>query len=94
MWARLGSEFLNLDHIIRVRFNKSWTKDGECLVAEVEATVNGQVKQFIRYRGADAEVLQGLLAGVALETTVVTVLETVPAHAGMGSAAIPTLSDL
>jgi hypothetical protein len=58
MWAKLGNELLNLDHIVRVKFSKSWNKEGECLVAEVETLVNGEIKQVIRYRGAEAETLQ------------------------------------
>ena len=65
MWVKLGSEYLNLNHLIRVRFIKTWNKEGECLVAEVETQVNGDVKQFIRYRNAEAEKLQEILAGQA-----------------------------
>ncbi len=60
MWLKLGGDFLNLDHVVRVRFNKSWNRDGECLVAEVEVLIGGDVKPVIRYRGAEAEILQNL----------------------------------
>jgi hypothetical protein len=86
MWVKLGNEYLNLHHIIRVRFSKSWTRDGDCLVAEVETQVNGEVKQFIRYRGSDADVLQSVLAGQALPTAapvgVGSPVSAVPAPAG------------
>jgi hypothetical protein len=29
MWVKLGSEYINLNHLIRVRFIKTWNKEGD-----------------------------------------------------------------
>lgn len=57
MWVKLGSEHLNLDHVVRVRFNKGWKNGQEDLVAEVEGFVKGEVQVFARYRGREAAIL-------------------------------------
>jgi hypothetical protein len=79
MWVKLANEFLNLDHVFRVRINKSWGKDGDCLVAEVETPGADAAKQVIRYRGPDAEALHALLQGRAA------LLRTLPTGPGRGS---------
>jgi hypothetical protein len=61
MWVKLGHEYLNLDHVVRVKFNKGWKNGQEELVAEVEAMVKGEVQIFTRYRGAESATLQALL---------------------------------
>jgi hypothetical protein len=61
MWLKLGNEHLNLDHVVRVRFNKGWKNGQDELVAEVEGFVKGEVQIFTRYRNRDAEVLQNVL---------------------------------
>jgi hypothetical protein len=98
MWVKLGSEFLNLDHVLRVRFNKAWNKEGECLVGEVESLVNGDLKTCVRYRGPDAETLQCLLLGRAGATGPGSAPAAndpaAPLHAAAPSSSSPTLTDL
>jgi hypothetical protein len=61
MWVQLQNDFLNLDHVVRVRFNIGWKNGKEELLAEVEGRVQGDVQVFSRYRGQDALVLRGVL---------------------------------
>src|ERR1700730_7204047 len=61
MWVKLGHEYLNLDHVVRVKFNKGWKNGQEELVAEVEALVKGEVQIFTRYRGAESATLLAVL---------------------------------
>ncbi len=61
MWIKLGNEYLNLDHIVRVRFNKGWKNGVEELVAEVEGFVKGDIQVFARYRNQDAAILHAVL---------------------------------
>jgi len=61
MWVKLGTDYLNLDHVVRVRFNRAWKNGNEEIVAEVEGFVKGEVQVFTRYRNQDAEVLQAVL---------------------------------
>ncbi len=61
MWVKLGSEYLNLDHVVRVKFNRSWKNGQDELVAEVEGLIKGETQVFIRYRGVEAEALQAVL---------------------------------
>ena len=51
MWIKLGGEYLNLDHIVRVRFNTGWKNGLEEVVAELEAFVRGDLAIVTRYRG-------------------------------------------
>lgn len=60
MWVKLGNEHLNLNHVVRVRFNKGWKNGQEELVAEVEGLIKGEVQVFARYRGREAEVLHAV----------------------------------
>lgn len=71
MWLKLGNDFLNLDHVVRVKFNKGWKNGQEELVAEVEGLVKGEVQVFTRYRGVEAEMMQAMLRGrmYGLEST-------------------------
>ncbi len=63
MWVKLSNEYLNLDHVFRVRVNKGFRHGEEEWVAELEGIdPKGQVGVLTRYRGADARVLQVLLA--------------------------------
>jgi hypothetical protein len=62
MWIKLGNEYLNLDQVIRVRFNKAFRGGQEEWAAEVETLVKGEVQAFTRYRGAEALALQQVLA--------------------------------
>lgn len=58
MWVKLGNEHLNLDHVLRVRFNKGWKNGQEEIVAEVESLIRGEIQVFARYRGREAAILQ------------------------------------
>lgn len=57
MWIKLTGEYVNLDHIVRVRASKS-SKNGqtECVV-ELEGIIKGELTYFTRYRGIDAEIV-------------------------------------
>jgi hypothetical protein len=61
MWIKLGNEYLNLEHIVRVRFNKGWKNGVEEWVAEVESFVKGEIQVFARYRNRDADALLAAL---------------------------------
>ena len=61
MWLKLGNEHLNLDHVVRVRFNKTWKNGQDEWSAEVEGFVKGEVQVFTRYRNREAELLQHVL---------------------------------
>jgi hypothetical protein len=61
MWIKLGSEHLNLDHVVRVRFNAAWKNGQEELVAELETFIEGEIQVFCRYRGQEAEKLRSLV---------------------------------
>lgn len=65
MWIKLGNDLLNLDHVVRVRFNKGWKAGQEELVAELDGLIRGEVQTFVRYRGADADRLYAVLEGRA-----------------------------
>ncbi|GEM_PF-6616350 len=62
MWVKLGNEYLNLDQVVRVRFNKAFRNGQEDWAAEVETLIKGEVQIFTRYRGAEAAALQAVLA--------------------------------
>jgi hypothetical protein len=109
MWVKLGSEFLNLDRVVRVRFSKSWNKEGECLVAEIETQLGGELRPVARYRGGEAVALQSaLLAWSPAEPPVGAGTSAPPALAippagdsgrlvggpALSSASLPTLTDL
>jgi hypothetical protein len=58
MWIKLGQEYLNMDHVVRVRFVKTWKNGQEDMAAELEAFVTkGELQVFCRYRGAEAKEL-------------------------------------
>lgn len=57
MWIKLTGEYVNLDHIVRVRANKG-IKNGQTeWVVELEGIIKGELTYFTRYRGIDAELL-------------------------------------
>ena len=71
MWIRLNNEYLNLEQIFRIRFGKSWRKDGVTeSTADVEGIVNGEVQVLSRYRGRDAESLYSILQNQCVYETV------------------------
>ena len=57
MWIKLTGEYVNLDHIVRVRANKA-SKNGQTeWVVELEGIIKGELTYFTRYRGIDAEIV-------------------------------------
>ena len=57
MWVKLTGEYVNLDHIVRVRTSKG-TKNGQMeWVVELEGIIKGELTYFTRYRGIDAEIV-------------------------------------
>jgi len=85
MWVRLGNEFLNLDHVVRVRVNKAWKNGQEDVQAEIETKIKGEVQVFTRYRGTEAENLRLVLAHLAKESD-----QVVMEHAGKFTLNSPT----
>jgi hypothetical protein len=62
MWVKLSTEYVNLDHVFRVRFNKAFRNGVEEWAAEVDSIdPKGQIGTITRFRGADAQLLQALL---------------------------------
>lgn len=57
MWIKLTGEFINLDHIVRVKVSKSFKNAIEEVVVELEGVVKGELTHFTRYRGIDAEIV-------------------------------------
>jgi hypothetical protein len=57
MWIKLTGEFVNLDHIVRVKVSKSFKNTAEEIVVELEGVVKGELTHFTRYRGVDAEIV-------------------------------------
>lgn len=70
MWLKLTGEYVNLDHIVRVKVSKA-VKNGQTEFAvELEGIVKGELSFFTRYRGIDAElVLHALEIRSRLEPT-------------------------
>lgn len=60
MWIKLGNEYVNLDQVIRVRFNKGFKNGQEEWSAELEGFIRGEVQIFLRYRGNDAQLLYAI----------------------------------
>ena len=84
MWVKLGTEYLNLDHVFRVRINKGFRNGKDEWAAELETVdPKGQLGIITRVRGAEAELLQTLLAERCAQVPLETVdTDTpVPAHA-------------
>jgi hypothetical protein len=57
MWIKLAGEYINLDHIVRVRANKSFKNGHEEWAVELEGIIKGELQYFTRYRGIDAEIV-------------------------------------
>jgi len=57
MWIKLTGEYINLDHIVRVRANKSFKNGQEEWAVELEGILKGELQYFTRYRGIDAEIV-------------------------------------
>jgi hypothetical protein len=68
MWIKLGTEHLNLDHVVRIRFNTAWKGGQEELVAELETFIDRETQVFCRYRGAEAERLYAVLQSQTLSS--------------------------
>ncbi|MBI3821094.1 MAG: hypothetical protein HY289_00265 [Planctomycetes bacterium] len=57
MWLKLTGEYVNLDHIVRVRISKA-VKNGQTdFAVELEGVIKGELSFFTRYRGIDAELV-------------------------------------
>lgn len=57
MWIKLTGEYLNLDHIIRIRASKAFKNGQNEWVVELEGIIKGELQYFTRYRGIDAEIV-------------------------------------
>jgi hypothetical protein len=57
MWIKLIGEYVNLDHIVRIRANKSFKNGQDEWVVELEGIIKGELQYFTRYRGVDAEIV-------------------------------------
>jgi hypothetical protein len=63
MWIKLSNDYLNMDQAFRVRITRGFRNGEEECVAEVETIdPRGQVSAITRFRGADAQMLQTVLA--------------------------------
>ncbi len=88
MWVQLGNEYLNLNHVSRVRFNDGWKHGDKHLVAEIETFHQGEMRLFTRVRGPEAEALRTALEGHrVLQEPILQ-----PSDLPIGSA--PTLADI
>jgi len=85
MWIKLGNEHLNLDHIVRVRFNKGWKNGVEEWVAEVESFVKGDIQVFARYRNRDADTLLAALHNQDIPVEVPVPVPVPAGHDSLGS---------
>ena len=96
MWVKLGNEYLNLDQVVRVRFNKAFRNGQEEWAAEVETLIKGELQIFTRYRGAEANALQAVLAPVAGKSAPGFGGQTIQGLAGphAGSPMVNTLHDI
>jgi hypothetical protein len=80
MWIKLTGEYINLDHIVRVRANKTFKNGQEEWVVELEGIIKGELQYFTRYRGIDAQtVVHALEIHARIEP------RPVPADAGAGA---------
>ncbi len=61
MWIKLTGEYLNLDHIVRVKANKGFKNGQEEWVVELEGIIKGELTYFTRYRSVDAEIVMHAL---------------------------------
>ncbi|MBM3994771.1 MAG: hypothetical protein FJ303_11545 [Planctomycetes bacterium] len=61
MWVKLTGEYVNLDHIVRVRVNKALKNGLTEWVVELEGIIKGELTYFTRYRGIDAEIVMHAL---------------------------------
>jgi hypothetical protein len=86
MWAKLGSDYLNLGQVIRVRFNRAFKNNKEEVAAEVEALIHGEIQVFTRYRGVEAENLLAALDSACREAT--------PGLRGIPAGVSNTVSDI
>ena len=90
MWVKSSIEYLNLDQAFRVRVTRGFRNGDEECVAEVETIdPKGQVSTITRFRGADAQLLQTVLAGRCRTDSETAVGDTAPSHPLTG-----TLPDL
>lgn len=91
MWLKLGHDYLNLDQVVRVRFNAGWRNGQQELVAEVEALLKGEIQVFTRYRGAEAQLLEASIQRMTCMEPAPTSAASAPA---LASPARDTLHDV
>jgi hypothetical protein len=78
MWIKLTGEYINLDHLVRVRANKSFKNGQPEWTVELEGIIKGELTYFTRYRGVDAEIV---IHALEIRSR----LEPIPAAAGTGA---------
>lgn len=88
MWVQVGNEYLNLNHVSRVRFSDAWKHSAKYLVAEIETLHQGETRLFTRVRGQDAETLREALHRCSC--TQERIFR--PSHESLGAA--PTLAEI
>jgi hypothetical protein len=57
MWIKLTGEYLNLDHIVRVKASKTFKHGEPEWSVDLEGISKGELTYFSRYRGIDAEIV-------------------------------------
>lgn len=94
MWLQLGNDYLNLNHVVRARFNKGFKNGQEEWVAEVETILKGEVTVFTRYRGPDAQRLNLALNALTVSDEWVSVPATGDPNIPVSSPLKKTLHDI
>jgi hypothetical protein len=61
MWIKLSGEYLNLDHIVRIKTSKSFKHGEPEWSVDLEGIIKGELTYFTRYRGVDAEIVMHAL---------------------------------
>ena len=61
MWIKLTGEYVNLDHIVRVKVSKTFKAGFAEYAVELEGVIKGELTHFTRYRGVDAEIVMHAL---------------------------------
>jgi hypothetical protein len=96
MWVQLSSDFLNLNHVTRIRFSTVWKNDQQYLVAEIDVLEDGEIKPYTRYRGEDAEVLRAAVSAASVPAPPPSVNGPAVNEiiSGAMESSLPTLSDM
>ena len=61
MWIKLTGEYLNLQHIVRVKTSRTFKHGEPEWAVDLEGIVKGELTYFSRYRGVDAEIVMHAL---------------------------------